>query len=321
LGSILKALGPVIEVVGSLVGVALILVDVLLQALVPVLEALVPVIEFLAPVIGFLGEVLAVLIGWIAKAIEWLIQFSPIMLLFGGSADTVGGKFKALGDLLGKVWGFIKQAFSSAVQFLTDLVLNWTVVGLIIKHWDTIKTATVAAWTSIKDFFTTIWNGITAIFSNAWDAMKDIGRNLILGLINGIKSMAGAATDAAKDVLGGVVSGAKNLLGISSPSKVFADIGGNVVAGFQQGLDNLAPTLQAGLDRVNTVLGTDLTLPGQGAPGPGTAPAAAGGTTVAITIERIEVPVTSIGDDFDPQAAARAIRSELSDILRGVLPS
>src|SRR6185437_10004015 len=50
-----------------------------------------------------------------------------------------------------------------------------------------------------------------------------MGKNLIDGLVNGIKNGATAVLNAMKGVVQGAIDGAKKLLGIASPSKVFAE--------------------------------------------------------------------------------------------------
>ena len=68
--------------------------------------------------------------------------------------------------------------------------------------------------------------------------MASAGVDLIKGLINGIKDMAGKAVSAAKGVVGDAVKGAKSLLGIHSPSKVFKEIGQYTMQGMQIGLND-----------------------------------------------------------------------------------
>jgi len=63
-----------------------------------------------------------------------------------------------------------------------------------------------------------------------------MGSNLINGLKRGIQDAAGNVVSAAKKVVSNAISAAKNLLGIHSPSKVFADIGKYSGEGFIQGL-------------------------------------------------------------------------------------
>lgn len=62
-------------------------------------------------------------------------------------------------------------------------------------------------------------------------SVGEIGINIIEGLWEGIKSMGSWIKDKVSDFFGGIVDGVKGLLGINSPSTVFADIGGNMGAG------------------------------------------------------------------------------------------
>lgn len=73
-------------------------------------------------------------------------------------------------------------------------------------------------------------SGIPAIF--------DVGKNIVEGLWNGIKSMGSWVSGKVKDFFGGIVGGVKDFLGIHSPSKVFAGIGGFMAEGLGEGFDD-----------------------------------------------------------------------------------
>lgn len=62
-----------------------------------------------------------------------------------------------------------------------------------------------------------------------------IGKNVIDGLLNGLKDAWNNLTSWWNDSINSIVDGAKNLLGIHSPSRVFAGIGKNVALGFGEG--------------------------------------------------------------------------------------
>ena len=65
-----------------------------------------------------------------------------------------------------------------------------------------------------------------------------IGKDLIGGLVRGITDTVGDVVEAAKGVVRSAVDAAKNLLGIHSPSKVFAEIGRYSDEGLIEGLRN-----------------------------------------------------------------------------------
>ena len=73
-------------------------------------------------------------------------------------------------------------------------------------------------------------SGIPAIF--------DVGKNIVEGLWNGIKRMGSWVSGKVKDFFGGIVGGVKDFLGIHSPSKVFAGIGGFMAEGLGEGFDD-----------------------------------------------------------------------------------
>ena len=54
---------------------------------------------------------------------------------------------------------------------------------------------------------------------------KSIGERMMEGLGNGIKNAASKVVDKAKGVVNDAIDGAKKLLGIKSPSRVFKKIG------------------------------------------------------------------------------------------------
>lgn len=67
--------------------------------------------------------------------------------------------------------------------------------------------------------------------------MFNAGANLIQGFIDGILSAPGAVIDAIGGVVGGAVDEGKRLLGIASPSKVFAQLGEYSMQGYIQGVE------------------------------------------------------------------------------------
>lgn len=75
---------------------------------------------------------------------------------------------------------------------------------------------------------------LNAFNSNA-DTFLDIGKQIVNGVWNGISSMIKWFTDKVKGFFSGIVDGVKDTLGIHSPSKVFAGIGGFMAEGLADG--------------------------------------------------------------------------------------
>ena len=78
-----------------------------------------------------------------------------------------------------------------------------------------------------------------------WDGNMDewghIGENIVKGLLDGIKGAWNSLTKWVSDGIKGLVSGVKGLLGIHSPSTVFAEIGKFVCDGFSNGIREKTP--------------------------------------------------------------------------------
>ena len=89
-------------------------------------------------------------------------------------------------------------------------------------------------------------SSIPEIISDLGDAFmkKDwgqVGKDIIDGLINGIKGAATAVGNAIKEVAGNALKAAKEALGIHSPSRKFKWIGEMCVEGFDEPLENYSP--------------------------------------------------------------------------------
>lgn len=82
---------------------------------------------------------------------------------------------------------------------------------------------------------------ITAIiegFASGASRILDIGKNIVEGVWQGIKNAAKWLKDKINGFFDGIIGGVKDFLGIHSPSKVFAGIGGFMAEGLGEGFDN-----------------------------------------------------------------------------------
>jgi hypothetical protein len=107
------------------------------------------------------------------------------------------------------------------------------------------------AFEIIKTSISTKWDEITAWFAGLPETMAQLGRDLIQGMINGIMDRAEDMKSFIQDLFGDVIAIAKRILGIKSPSSVFANIGGNLGLGFAAGIRASTP---AAVDAVNAMM-------------------------------------------------------------------
>ena len=177
-----------------------------------------------------------ILIGAVAAAAAYLII-------------TNWDKVKAF---LAGVWDWIK---SNAGNLLNILVSPFSgAVGLIVRHWD-----------NVVGFFSGVGGKILRAVGNLGGMLFGVGKDLVQGLIDGVQNRIGAVATAVKNGVEAAVRGVKSFLGIKSPSKVFAEIGRNVTAGFVQGIESTeANVLQAMGNLGGSVLSPTIGLGGSG---------------------------------------------------------
>lgn len=96
-----------------------------------------------------------------------------------------------------------------------------------------------------------------------------LGYDLMMGLVSGITSAVSAVVGAVSGAVSSAIGTAKELLGIASPSKVFAEIGTDTADGFTQGVEAGAPEAQGSMAALvgpdSAAAGTQPTAGGEGA--------------------------------------------------------
>lgn len=97
-----------------------------------------------------------------------------------------------------------------------------------------LKKGITDAISSVAETAKKILSAIKSAFDNF--SLFDIGKNLIQGLIDGVNNMIETAKNAVANVGNAVIDKVKNVLGIHSPSTVFAEIGGYIDQGLANGI-------------------------------------------------------------------------------------
>lgn len=92
---------------------------------------------------------------------------------------------------------------------------------------------------------------VSAVFKGLNDGflrIDEIGSNIVRGVWNGIASAGDWLWSQVSGFFSSIVNGVKNLLGIASPSKVFAGIGGFMAEGLGEGFDDQFTTVKKGIE-------------------------------------------------------------------------
>ena len=161
--------------------------------------------------------------------------------------STVSTSMSNVNTSISTGWNNAKQAVSTAMQNIQTSIQNgWN------NAVNAVKTAGQNIVSSVSTSFS---DAISKARSFASDAVS-VGQDLIMGFVKGVQAKAQALVDSVKDAVGNAIDGAKNLLGIHSPSRVFRQIGIYTDQGFAIGIDKEAKTpLKSMRNMIDGVIG------------------------------------------------------------------
>jgi hypothetical protein len=186
-------------------------------------------------------------------------------------AQSVGSVIEWFGNLPGpvqEVAGVVAAALGAggpiilAVGLLTKviggLVLATGPIGLLIGA-ATLLTAAWSTWGEdikaiIGDAATFIqerFQAVLAFFTGLPEQFMLIGTNIVQGIISGIDSAWEGLMQKAYEMASALPMWVKEMLGIHSPSTVFAEIGTNIVQGLAQGIGDSAGLVAGAIQGVS----------------------------------------------------------------------
>ena len=174
----------------------------------------------------------------------------------GGILPAISAGIKAINVAMkANVIGIVVTAIAALVTWLVTLYnTNDEFREKVNAAWAAVKTVVlnaVAAFENAVDKFfdkvVEIGNSVVSFFKSVPEQMVEIGKNIVRGLWEGIKAMASWIGDKVSGFVGGLVDGVKGVLGIHSPSRVFAGIGQNMALGLGQGFEKQMQSVTAGI--------------------------------------------------------------------------
>jgi phage-related protein len=208
------------------------LVDGIIANLPQLVEGALLMIVALAAGIGdALPELIPAIIQAVILIVETLINNMDKIL--EAAFKIIEGLAKGLLDALPKLIEALPRIITSIVDFITNnlpQIINMGIQLTVQLAAGLIK-ALPQLVLSLPQIVTAIISGI----GKATTSIVDIGKNIVIGLWNGIASMIGWIEEKISGFVGGIVSNVKGVLGIQSPSTVFACIGGYMSEGLGVG--------------------------------------------------------------------------------------
>lgn len=263
-----------------------------------------PLLEFIANIIGVglaaaistaiklfaaITEVVAFVITGFAQLYEdisgfvtGVVQFFTVDL-----PNAINTLVQWFAQLPGNIAAFLSMVITSVVAWVANMAANAVnagsrfisgIAGFLsalpgnVASWLAGVISTVIGW--VSQFASNATNAATQFASNLINGLASIpgqvtsiGSNIIQGLVNGVTGAAGKLIDAVKGAVGDAIEGAKNLLGIHSPSRVFREIGQYTMQGAALGVDDDADLLSKSTDNaMRGMISTaqDIAVPGVG---------------------------------------------------------
>lgn len=178
----------------------------------------------------------------------------------------------AIADLLGfddTSTIFTLENLTAAGQLLAPVfAAGITIFGLFVAAVLGAAAVLVAVPIAIQAALQTVMGAIMGAidFIGAID-MGQVASDLWAGFVDGIINFGPNVVSAITGVVGGAIDAAKSLLGIASPSKVFAEIGENTGEGMSMGVEDTAPAVQSALETMVEPPSVAATSAGAGAAG------------------------------------------------------
>ena len=221
---------------------------------------------------GFFQSIWNGIVAFFTPIIEGIAtMISTVVAAIQATWDAVWG---AISSFFQSVWNAMVAVYSPIIEGIKNTISS--VINAISNTWNSI-------WGGISSFFIGIWGGMKNAVGNAigWIGDKiggikdtvmgalsgagswlyDTGRNLIQGLINGIGDMFGWVRDKICSLGDNILGWAKGVLGIGSPSKIFAQYGRWLDEGLAIGIGDAAGQVGKAMDDMTGMvvdLGLDL---------------------------------------------------------------
>lgn len=175
----------------------------------------------------------------IREAIETALD--AIKAFWAEHGEAILAKAREIWEAIVAVFEWFKGQYSRLFEaFRLAFEGNWTGFGEKLREiWD-------ETWKKIKEIGTQVWEAIKGFFRETdWGS---IGSGIISGIASGISAGVGKIKEAAKSAARAAYEAAKAFLRGGSPSKLFMELGINMMQGVVRGVARMESAVAAGTE-------------------------------------------------------------------------
>nr|DAL23069.1 MAG TPA_asm: tail tape measure protein [Caudoviricetes sp.] len=270
---------------------------------------------------GIITAAMSALLGIVGKitspeSITLLIQAAMQLML-----ALARGLIAAIPQLIDAVPGIITNLIESFYAMLPEIIGVGIEIVIALASGLVSNAGHIVA--AVPRLVETIVRGFLAAVKSYWN----IGKSIVDGIRQGIVEQWQRLKSDVSNLFTGLVSWIKNLLGIHSPSRVFADIGQNMAAGIGDGWastigdinrqigESLQPQYVVGVD-MQGLYAQSATLQAAAAP-------SAGGDVAAVLerMDRLERAITGMQIYMDGDALVGSVATRMDYALGGIYTS
>lgn len=211
-------------------------------------------------IVDALPELIPAVVECIAVLTDTLTNPDMLTKIFQTALDLV---LTLVEGLVENVDELVDAAFE-IIDNLVDFILRPENIGKLIECMFRVQVALAEGLIKaipevIKGIIELVWRMSETLQNGNW---HDLGWNIIQGVWEGLQKAWGDLSKWWTDSWNGIVDGAKNMLGIHSPSKVFAQIGGYMAEGLGEGwqdeFSDVKDNIESGLDFNANGISTDI---------------------------------------------------------------
>ena len=214
-----------------------------------------PILTIISLIIALGAVVYSVIKNWDKIAAWFKKLWDAIVGIFKAAWEAIKKVWSTVTGWFSNLWGGIKAGAGKAWEGIKNTINKaregvqkaWgSVKGWFSNLWGNVKSGISNAWGGIKDWFSNLqpvewmrgaWENVGTFFENLGPRFYEWGKNLLQGLWNGITSMVDKIVEGMKNIGRRIANGFKSILGINSPSRLFAEYGLNITQGLGVGLD------------------------------------------------------------------------------------